>query len=76
MTELLYMDDCYLRECDAKVEKVLEDNKIILDKTVFYPQGGGVPCDTGKIIKENEESKIKAKEEFISIAREISKDSD
>ena len=51
MTDLLYMDDCYLKECDAKVEEVLEGNKIVLDRTVFYPQGGGVPCDTGKIVR-------------------------
>ena len=55
MTELLYMDDSYLRECDAKIVGVERDEdgkfKIILDRTVFYPVGGGQPNDTGKIIK-------------------------
>ena len=75
MTKLLYMDDCYLRECDAKVENVLDDNKIILDKTVFYPQGGGVPCDTGKIIKENEEfNVIQVKKETGKVVHYIDKD--
>lgn len=56
MTELLYMDDSYLRECDARIVGVERDEdgkfKIILDRTVFYPVGGGQPNDTGKIIKD------------------------
>ncbi len=54
MTKLLYMDDSYMKECKAIIEEV-DNCKIILDQTVFYPQGGGVPFDTGKIIKEGEE---------------------
>jgi len=36
------------------VIKVLDEG-IILDKTIFYPQGGGQPSDTGKIIIDNKE---------------------
>lgn len=54
MTELLYMDDCYLKESDAVVEEVI-GCRIVLDRTVFYPQGGGVPCDIGKILKNAED---------------------
>ncbi|MBW3004805.1 alanyl-tRNA editing protein [Candidatus Woesearchaeota archaeon] len=57
MTELIYMNDCYAKEFDAIVTKV--DGKfIILDKTAFYPQGGGQPTDTGKLIKDGEEYKV------------------
>lgn len=47
MTELLYLKDSYLKECEATVKKVVEEKKIVLDKTVFYPQGGGQPFDVG-----------------------------
>lgn len=50
MTEALYMNDCYLKEFDAKVIEV-EGDSVILDRTAFYPTGGGVLCDTGWIVK-------------------------
>ncbi len=56
-TKLLYMDDSYLREFEAKVLSVKE-NRIILDQTAFYPKGGGLPSDTGVIKHPNGESKV------------------
>ena len=49
MTEELFRSDAYLRECAAVVIAVNE-NRIQLDKTVFYPEGGGQPGDTGWMI--------------------------
>src|SRR5438132_6200111 len=46
MTELLFRDDAYLRSCPARV--VMADERgIRLDRTVFYPTGGGQPGDRG-----------------------------
>ena len=48
MTEALFRDDAYRKECDATVVAV-EENAILLDRTVFYAMGGGQPGDTGSI---------------------------
>ena len=48
MTEALFRDDSYLRECQATVVEAGPEG-IILDRTVFYPMGGGQPGDTGSI---------------------------
>ncbi len=49
MTELLYQTDAYLKEFEAKVIAV-EGNAVALDRSAFYPGGGGQPNDTGTII--------------------------
>jgi len=54
MTRALYLDDSYLRECDAAVVSVKDGKYVVLDQTVFYPKGGGQPCDTGKVIRDHE----------------------
>ncbi len=56
-TELLYMDDSYLREFDARVLDVRQD-EVWLDRTAFYPQGGGLSSDTGVIRKGSKEYKV------------------
>ena len=58
MTETLYMSDSYLKKWDAKVVSVKDDKFIILDKTAFYPKGGGQPWDEGYIVKEGEKFKV------------------
>jgi len=46
MTELLFRDDGYLRSCAARVAGA-DGQGIRLDRTVFYPTGGGQPGDSG-----------------------------
>jgi Ala-tRNA(Pro) hydrolase (EC 3.1.1.-) len=53
MTELLYTDNSYLKEFEAKVLEVLGE-EVVLDRTAFYPKGGGLPEDTGVIVKGQE----------------------
>lgn len=48
MTEAVFQDKPYLREIDANVLGV-RDKAVVLDKTVFYPLGGGQPGDTGEL---------------------------
>lgn len=51
MTELLYTTDSYLREMDATVVAHAEGG-VVLDRTVFYPGGGGQPADIGNLVDE------------------------
>jgi alanyl-tRNA synthetase len=47
-TERLYYSDSYLREFTARVVR-RTDHGVVLDRTAFYPAGGGQPCDLGTL---------------------------
>ena len=49
MTELLFRNDAYLTDCTAMVTGHTPEGGIIVDRTVFYPTGGGQPGDNGRI---------------------------
>lgn len=49
-TALLFRDDAYLRETEAKVLGINERGGIILDRTIFYATGGGQPGDAGVLV--------------------------
>jgi misacylated tRNA(Ala) deacylase len=48
MTEELFREDSYLRNCDATVVTV-DGNSLTFDRTIFYPLGGGQPGDIGTL---------------------------
>ncbi len=48
MTRKLFWEDMYLNEFDAVVISS-NGNRVVLDRTAFYPQGGGLVSDTGTI---------------------------
>jgi len=47
------MDNSYLKEFEAEIVEV-SNEEIVLDQTAFYPRGGGLPEDTGVILKGEE----------------------
>ena len=52
-TRLLYWENTYLLESSAQILAIEEESKgrsyLVLDSTIFYPQGGGQPSDTGEV---------------------------
>jgi misacylated tRNA(Ala) deacylase len=46
ITEPLFQQDAYLRQCTARIAEAAPGS-VVLDRTVFYPLGGGQPGDTG-----------------------------
>lgn len=54
MTDGLYLVDAYLRDFDARVV-ASSPGQVVLDRTAFYPEGGGQPCDTGRLTMDSGE---------------------
>ncbi len=51
-TEKLYIKDVYLKDCFANILEISLEKEIltlVLDQTIFFPAGGGQPCDLGTI---------------------------
>jgi misacylated tRNA(Ala) deacylase len=53
MVEALYMKDSYLQAWEAQITDVRE-KAVALDRTAFYPGGGGQPCDVGALVQDDQ----------------------
>lgn len=58
MTEEVFREDAYCRECEAEVVAVNELGGIILNRTIFYAASGGQPGDSGRLIWDGGETRI------------------
>ncbi|MEK6984728.1 MAG: alanyl-tRNA editing protein AlaXM [Nanoarchaeota archaeon] len=74
MENALYMSNSYLKEFEATVESIKDDKFVVLDKSAFYPSGGGQPHDTGVMICNGEEYPVVYVGKFSGqISHEVSK---
>lgn len=58
MTEALFRQDAYRREASGHVTGITGEGGLVLDRTIFYPTGGGQPGDSGRITWEGGEIEI------------------
>jgi len=74
MTELLCQTDSYLHEFEAQVVEVVEGG-VVLDRTAFYPSGGGQPSDVGKLSSDEGEWEVtKVKKESGRVVHKLNGD--
>ncbi|MFP3667800.1 alanyl-tRNA editing protein [Priestia sp. SIMBA_032] len=57
MKKELFLENSYQTSCETFIEEINE-NKVVLNQTVFYPSGGGQPFDTGILKQGNNEFKV------------------
>ena len=66
MTRPIYWEDMYAKEFDAKVLSV-EGNRVVLDQTAFYPRGGGLVSDIGRLDGANVTETVKENGEVFHV---------
>ena len=59
MAKVLYLEDSYMKEFDAKVAKVTDGKFVVLNQTAFYPNSGGQPYDSGLLIRKSDNKEFK-----------------
>ena len=57
-TVALYYEDQYMREFEARVLRVIDREYVVLDRTCFFPEGGGQPADSGHFVFEGKKAEV------------------
>jgi misacylated tRNA(Ala) deacylase len=57
VTDLLYLADSYVKEFEATVVAA-EGGRVALDRTAFYPRGGGQPADQGRLLWDDGQAQV------------------
>ncbi|MFC3478641.1 alanyl-tRNA editing protein [Halobacterium litoreum] len=73
MTDARYLDDSGVTTFDATVERVAGD-RVVLDGTHFYPEGGGQPSDTGVLRADGDEWRVTDVQKRDTIYHEVAGD--
>ncbi len=58
MMDMIFLEDSYRKGCTARIVSMEGGRWVELDETIFYPRGGGQPCDLGELIKEGDAFKL------------------
>jgi Ser-tRNA(Ala) deacylase AlaX len=62
MAKLEYLEDSYLKEMEATIVEVSKESEnrwqLVLDKTIFYPRGGGQSTDQGFLFTKDWKGKV------------------
>jgi len=70
----LYYEDPYLKTFEARVQKVIGKKYVVLDKTAFYPEGGGQPADNGVLESKAGEAEIMDVQKVGNVIVHVAKD--
>jgi alanyl-tRNA synthetase len=54
----LYYQDQYMKHFEATIQEVIESEFVVLEKTCFFPEGGGQPADSGRMEFDGKEAEV------------------